>query len=95
MDSSFVRWVWLPTTVISRSVYATTYLTVEQAQQAIFPAAKLTPAFVTLTDAQQRAIEQEAGVNIRNREINVWKVVGGGWFMVDEVVGKHRATVNH
>jgi Na+-translocating ferredoxin:NAD+ oxidoreductase RnfG subunit len=89
MDSSFVRWVWLPTAVISSSVYATTYLTVEQAQQAIFPAAKLTQAFVTLTDAQQRAIEQKAGVNIRNREIRAWKVAGGGWFMVDEVVGKH------
>ncbi len=31
------EWAWLPLAVISTSAYATTYLTVEQAQRAIFP----------------------------------------------------------
>lgn len=31
------HWAWLPVAVISTSAYATTYLTVEQAQRAIFP----------------------------------------------------------
>ena len=35
------QWAWLPVAVISTSAYATTYLTVEQAQRAIFPGASL------------------------------------------------------
>jgi hypothetical protein len=35
------HWVWLPAAVISTSAYATTYLSVEQAQHAIFPGATL------------------------------------------------------
>ena len=69
--------------------YATTYLTVEQAQAAIFPGARLTPAFLTLTDEQRRAIERRSGVNVRSRELKAWRVEGGGWFLVDEVLGKH------
>jgi len=68
---------------------ATTYLTVEQAQQAIFPGAKLTPADVELSDAQRKAIEDASGVDVRNRTQRVWKVEGGGWLIVDEVLGKH------
>jgi uncharacterized protein with FMN-binding domain len=36
------RWAWLPLAVISTSAYATTYLSVEQAQKAIFPGASFT-----------------------------------------------------
>lgn len=33
------HWAWIPVAAISTSAYATTYLTVEQAQRAIFPGA--------------------------------------------------------
>ena len=69
--------------------HATTYLTVEQAQQAIFPGAQLTRADVELTDEQREAIEDASGVDVRNRKEQVWKVEGGGWLIVDEVLGKH------
>jgi Na+-transporting NADH:ubiquinone oxidoreductase subunit NqrC len=69
--------------------YATTYLTVEQAQEAIFPGAAMTPAPVVLTDAQRKAIESASGVRVRNREQQVWRVAGGGWFILDQVLGKH------
>jgi len=82
-------WIWMPLAAISTSVYATTYFTVDQAQAAMFPGEKLTPAFVTLTDAQARQIETQTGVNVRLREVKAWKVASGGWFIVDEVVGKH------
>ena len=36
------QWAWLPLAVISTSAYATTYLTVEQAQRAIFPGLSFT-----------------------------------------------------
>jgi hypothetical protein len=85
------QWLLLPVAALyaSSSVHATTYLTVEQAQQAIFPGGHLTPAFVTLDDAQAREIERRSGVNVRQREVRAWKVAGGGTFIVDEVLGKH------
>src|SRR5262249_49278266 len=36
------QWAWLPLAVISTSAYATTYLSVEQAQRAIFPGLSFT-----------------------------------------------------
>ncbi|KUZ16513.1 FMN-binding protein [Burkholderia diffusa] len=83
------HWVWLPVAAISTSVYATTYFTTEQAQQAIFPGEKLTPAFVTLTDDQVGKIEHATGTNVRHKEVKAWRTATGGWFVLDEVVGKH------
>ena len=85
----YAPWVWLPVAAISTSVYATTYLTVEQAQQTIFPGATLMQAFVTLTDDQKREIERRSGVEVSNKEVRLWKVGSGGYFIVDEVIGKH------
>ena len=82
-------WIWLPVAAVSTSIYAKTYFTVEQAQAAIFPGAKLTQAFVTLTSDQKRDIERRTGVNVRNNQIQLWRVADGGYFVVDEVVGKH------
>jgi len=84
-------WRLLPAAVagVVAPAYATTYLTVEQAQAAIFPGARLTPAFQTLDDAQRRAIEARGGVKVRERELKAWRVDGGGWFIVDQVLGKH------
>jgi hypothetical protein len=69
--------------------HATQYLTVEQAQQAIFPGATFTRADVTLSDPQKKEIEHASGVDVRNSTQQVWKVDGGGWLLVDEVLGKH------
>ncbi len=82
-------WLWLPVAAVSTSVYATTYLTVEQAQQVIFPGAKFLQAFVTLTEAQRQQVERTTGLNVPRKEIMVWRVSTGGFFIVDEVVGKH------
>ncbi len=71
------------------AVYATTYLTVEQTQAAMFPGAALKPDFRTLTDAQAAAIKADCGVAPLGREVKAWRAPNGGWFMVDEVVGKH------
>jgi len=50
--------------------HATTYLTVERAQQVLFPGASFTP------------------VALKGKE-RVWRAAGAGWFVVDEVLGKH------
>lgn len=75
--------------VVAEPVHATVYLSVEQAQALMFPGAKLTSDFRTLSDAQASEIEDRSGVNVRERRVMAWKVSEGGWFIVDEVVGKH------
>ena len=69
--------------------HAFIYLTVEQAQAAIFPGQKLTSADLNLTPEQRKAIARASDVRVRNPELKVWKVEGGGWFILDEVIGKH------
>jgi Na+-translocating ferredoxin:NAD+ oxidoreductase RnfG subunit len=68
---------------------ATVYLSVEQAQGVLFPAATLTPDFRTLSGEQVRAIEKASGVNVLTRDLKVWRASTGGWFITDQVVGKH------
>jgi Na+-translocating ferredoxin:NAD+ oxidoreductase RnfG subunit len=88
------QWTWLPiicapVPAIAVPAYAATYLTVEQAQQAIFPGQKLSPANIKLTSDQAREIERRSDANVRHKEVQLWKASGGGFFIVDEVVGKH------
>jgi FMN-binding protein len=82
--------VALPISVlVAPSAFAVQYLTVDQAQRAIFPGKSFTAAPVKLTGVQRKAIEQASGVRVLRDEQQVWGVSGGGWFIVDEVVGKH------
>ncbi len=69
--------------------YATAYLSVEQAQAAIFPGEQMQAAAFTLTGEQQKEIEKKSGVPARVKEQRVWKTSSGGFFIVDEAVGKH------
>ena len=78
-----------PLALISPACWATAYVTVEQAQQAIFPGAKLVKAPLTLTPAQREALLERSGVHEPFREDRVWRVASGGFFVVDDVVGKH------
>lgn len=89
MKSEFA-FVALPVSaLVAPSAFAVQYLTVEQAQRAISPGQSFAAAPVKLTGAQRKAIERASGVRMLRDEQQVWKVSGGGWFIVDEVVGKH------
>jgi len=89
MKSEFA-FIALPiSALIAPSGFAVQYLTMDQAQRAIFPGKSFTPAPVKLTGAQRKAIEQTSGVRVLHDEQRVWRVDGDGWFIVDEVVGKH------
>jgi hypothetical protein len=90
MKSEFA-FIALPiSALIAPSTFAVEYLTVDQAQREIFPGKSLTAAPVKLTGAQRKAIEGVSGVRVLRDEEQVWRVTGGGgWFIVDEVVGKH------
>jgi Na+-translocating ferredoxin:NAD+ oxidoreductase RnfG subunit len=76
------------------AAHAVTYLTVPQAQAALFMAGdQFVDAKVHLTDDQRDAIKKLSGTRQREPEQPVWRVERAGkqvgWFMVDEVVGKH------
>jgi len=91
MDRRFhVHWLLLPATaLVAAPAGATTYFTIEQAQQQLLPGQALTPVAVTLTPAQAKAIEQTSGVRVRENALKVWRAANGGWFYVDQVLGKH------
>ena len=72
-----VRWpafVAASVAIFAPAAHAAVYLSVEQAQQAIFPGARFTMEALALPDAAHRKL---------------WRVSEGGWFIVDAVLGKH------
>jgi FMN-binding domain len=69
--------------------FAVTYLTVEQAQTLMFEGSLLTRDFRTLSPAQIQAIESDSGVKVTNAQLNAWRDGAGGWFLLDQVIGKH------
>ena len=86
------RLIFLPLAGIAIAggpAYATVYLSVEQAQAVLFPGATLQPQPRTLTEEQVKAIEHASGVHVLAKQLKVWRVAASGWFIVDEVVGKH------
>lgn len=72
---------------------ATAYLTVAQAQQALFPGARFVGHPLALSDQQRRAIAKAAGAPGYDKVQRVWEARSGdrriGWFIVDRVIGKH------
>ena len=65
-----------------------------QAQQLLFAEAdRFVDAAVELSDDQRKAIEDKSGVRQRWKKQAVWRAEKAGqllgWFIVDEVVGKH------
>lgn len=86
------KFILLPLTALvtpGGPAYATVYLSVQQAQALMFPGATFQPDARTLTKDQAKAIEHASGVDVRSNEVKAWRVSTGGWFIVDEVVGKH------
>lgn len=87
-----MRWEPLliaPLIVVSSASWGNVYFSTEQAQQAMFPGGKFIPAAVTLTGQQRDALRERSGVYEPFKEGRIWAVEGGGFFVIDEVVGKH------
>jgi len=75
--------------ITSKVSYAKTYLTVEQAQKLLWKDARLTHFPVKLTEEQADKIAEASDIRVRNHKINAWKSDDNGWFIVDQVIGKH------
>jgi len=74
---------------LSAPAYAVTYMTVEQARTLMFEGSVLTPDARTLSAAQVLAIENDSGVKVASPQVNAWRDASGGWFILDQVIGKH------
>lgn len=88
--------LWIPVAAASMPgiAFATQYLTVEQAQRQLYPAAeRFAPAALRLSPELRARIQAEAGAQADSDEPRVWQAFAGdtllGSFMVDEVIGKH------
>ena len=69
--------------------HASLYLTAEQAQALMFPGAVMTADFRTLTPDQATAIQKASGEAVLAKTLRVWRASTGGWFILDQVIGKH------
>lgn len=78
-----------PLVVISTASWGNVYLSTEQAQQAMFPGGKLSQVRLSMTQEQRDALRSRSGVYEPFKEDRVWAVEGGGFFVLDDVVGKH------
>ena len=85
------RFFLVPIAAISivQIAQASVFLSVEQAQAIMFPGAILTADFRTLTGREISAIEKVSDTHVLNKRIRVWKASTGGWFIADQVIGKH------
>jgi Na+-transporting NADH:ubiquinone oxidoreductase subunit NqrC len=84
------RWLFPPALVLSAgAAHAEQYLSVEEAQAAMFSGQQLSAQSIKLTADQARAIEEASGINVRVKDVRVWRAQDGGVFFVDQVLGKH------
>lgn len=89
----YVPLVVLGACAVTAPVFATQYLSPEQAQKLMFPEADaFRPQPLSLDTAQMRQVEQAAGVPARSAQ---WRVVGAykgqtllGYMVLDDVIGK-------
>jgi Na+-translocating ferredoxin:NAD+ oxidoreductase RnfG subunit len=79
--------------VTTAPVSATVYLTIQAAQQAMFPGASFVSRELAFTPQQRSTIAKASGVGTFDSVQRVWDVRSGnsrlGWFILDRVLGKH------
>ena len=89
-----IVWLVAPAALVAAPAHATQYLTIEQAQAALFPpGTRFTAQAIALSAAQVEAIEEDSGQRVREVKPAVWVARTGeratAWFLVDHVIGKH------
>ncbi|MEY8194440.1 MAG: FMN-binding protein [Cycloclasticus sp.] len=71
------------------SVNAAVFLTLEQARQVLWQGTPMQAVPIILTEAQAEAIEEASDIRVLTNKVHAWKTETGGWFLVDQVIGKH------
>ena len=65
------------------------YLSIEQAQKILMPNKQLSKMPMIITDDLQEKMRTASSIRHPFQGDQIWKTSDGGWFIVDEVVGKH------
>ena len=65
------------------------YLSIEQAQKILMPNKQLSKMPIIITDDLQEKMRIASSIRHPFQGDRIWKTSDGGWFIVDEVVGKH------
>ncbi|MFT4718218.1 MAG: Na+-translocating ferredoxin:NAD+ oxidoreductase RnfG subunit [Rickettsiales bacterium] len=73
----------------TNALYAKTYLTVDQAKKVLLKDISTKTIEVILTKDQIKSIAKASKVRVNNNRLNAQKTENGGWFIIDQVVGKH------
>ena len=65
------------------------YISSEQAQQILFPNKVLSKSPIIITDDLQEKMRAASSIRHPFQGNRIWRSSDGGWFVIDEVVGKH------
>ncbi len=82
------QYLCVPVIVAAAPVHADDFLTLQQAQALIFPGAAFTPQDLVLSDEQIAQLIKETQAPIWRRQVKVWRTSTGGWFFLDQVIGR-------
>jgi Na+-translocating ferredoxin:NAD+ oxidoreductase RnfG subunit len=74
---------------VTMPAYSKTYVTIQQAKEIMFGDEKMSKIDVILTKNQMKSITKASKTRVRNKKMQVWKTASGGWFIVDNIIGKH------
>lgn len=81
--------IWMvPAVAACAPAQALVYMTVDQAQQLMFPGQTLTALPLVLSAADIAAVERDSGVKVYAGAVRAWKA-DDGYLFVDAVIGKH------
>jgi hypothetical protein len=69
--------------------HAKIYLSIEQAQKILLPNKQLNKMPIIISDDLQEKMRAASSIRYPFQGDRIWKSSDGGWFIVDEVVGKH------
>jgi Na+-translocating ferredoxin:NAD+ oxidoreductase RnfG subunit len=91
-----MNWKLNPYAVVGLSILVTPifaqakiYVSSEQAQQILFPNKVLSKSPIIITDDLQEKMRAASSIRHPFQGNRIWRSSDGGWFVIDEVVGKH------
>ena len=84
-----MRWLLPVAALVATPASAATYLSVPEAQAVLFPGQTMSAQNAVISSAQAKQIEKSAGTKVRELSPKIWRSSDGGWFYLDQVIGKH------
>ena len=81
--------VGLAATTAPIIAHAKIYVSIEQAQKILIPNKSLIKNPIIITDELQEKMRSASSIRHPFQGDRIWRTTDGGWFIVDEVVGKH------